>query len=155
MASLGVEAQAETTFVNQNISGFSLPGVTLPSGADEVRAADGTTCRSAVGGNGAYVDVGVIGNPETESSASNVSAYGRIVVPLGVKPKRVDCTRLYDLEIQRLEMELRLAQMGLAQGISPVFESGPATQGGDAAGADWVNDGWSDTGRRESAAEAR
>ena len=119
----GVKANAQDTTINQNISGFNLPGVTLPQGHDEVRAADGTTCRSAVGGNGAYMDLGVIGNPEqTTNGDGSFSAYGRIVVPLGASRKRVDCTRLYDLEVARLEMELKLMQMGLNRGIAPISE---------------------------------
>ncbi len=128
----GQNAGAQDNFINQNISGFNLPGVTLSQGHDEVRAADGTTCRSAVGGSGAYMDVGVIGNPEQDSNGnSSMSAYGRIVVPLGRMPKRVDCSKLYDLEVTRLELELKLAQMGLGSGISPVSE-----EGGDAAAAE-------------------
>jgi hypothetical protein len=119
----GVEAAAQDNYINQNISGFNLPGVSLSQGHDEVRAADGTTCRSAVGGSGAYMDVGIIGNPEQDYSGnSSMSAYGRIVVPLGKLPKRIDCSKLYDLEVQRLELELKLAQMGLNRGISPVSE---------------------------------
>ncbi len=125
---LGEEAAAQTNYINQNISGFNLPGVTLSQGHDEVRAADGTTCRSAVGGSGAYMDVGVIGNPEQDyDGESSMSAYGRIVVPLGRLPSRIDCSKLYNLEVQRLELELKLAQMGLTRGISPV--SGGGTDG--------------------------
>ncbi len=113
----GVQAQAET--LNQNVtSGFTLPGVSLPSGSDEVRAADGTTCRSAVSGSGAYLDMGFIGNPDSQ----HASAYGRMVIPLGKKTKRLDCSKLYDLEVARLEMELKLMQMGLTRGIGPVSE---------------------------------
>ncbi len=120
---VGEEAAAQTNYINQNISGFNLPGVTLSQGHDEVRAADGTTCRSAVGGSGAYMDVGVIGNPEQDyDGESSMSAYGRIVVPLGRLPSRIDCGRLYNLEVQRLELELKLAQMGLTRGISPVSD---------------------------------
>jgi hypothetical protein len=117
----GVEAAAQDNYINQNISGFNLPGVSLSQGHDEVRAADGTTCRSAVGGSGAYMDVGIIGNPEQDYDGnSSMSAYGRIVVPLGKLPKRIDCSKLYNLEVARLELELKLAQMGLTRGISPV-----------------------------------
>jgi hypothetical protein len=115
-------ASAENTVINQNISGFNLPGVTLPQGHDEVRAADGTTCRSAVSGSGAYLDVGVIGNPEQDTTAASFSAYGRLVVPLGVRGSRLDCSVLYDLEVQRLALELKLSQMGLNRGIAPVSE---------------------------------
>lgn len=122
LAFAGAEARAQDTFINQNISGFNLPGVQLPQGHDEVRAADGTTCRSAVGGSGAYIDVGIIGNPEQNAAEGSMSAYGRVVIPLGSGVKRLDCSRLYDLEVQRLEMELKLMQMGLSRGISPVSE---------------------------------
>ena len=152
LAFSGVKANAQDTTINQNISGFNLPGVTLPQGHDEVRAADGTTCRTAVGGNGAYMDLGVIGNPEqTTTGESSFSAYGRIVVPLGANRKRVDCTRLYDLEVARLEMELKLMQMGLNRGIAPVSEdtsshtveasaaaSEPAEPAGAPAGTDSI-----------------
>jgi hypothetical protein len=100
---------AEDTMQN---AGFSLPGVTLPSGTDEVRAADGTSCRSAVGGNGAYLDVGVIGK---QSTANDNAYYGRVVVPLGSMPKRLNCSALYELEIERLKLELELAKAGLGR----------------------------------------
>jgi len=122
-----VQAQETSTIINQNTVGFNLPGVTLPQGHDEVRAADGTTCRSAISGSGAYLDFGVIGNPNENSSRSAMSSYGRIVIPLGRKAKRLDCSRLYDLEVQRLQMELRLMQMGLNRGVTP--PSGTATGG--------------------------
>ncbi len=102
--------------INQN-AGFSLPGVQLPQGSDEVRASDGTSCRSAVGGTGAYLDVGVIGNPQSE--AKRGSYYGRIVVPLGRSPTRLDCAKLYELEVERLRMELRLMQAGLGRSEDP------------------------------------
>lgn len=102
---------AKAQEVNQN-SGFSLPGVTLPQGTDEVRAADGTSCRSAVGGNGAYLDVGVIGK---QSTADDNAYYGRVVVPLGKSPKRLDCAKLYELEVERLKLELELAKAGLGR----------------------------------------
>ncbi|WP_367718664.1 hypothetical protein AB2N04_10240 [Nitratireductor sp. GISD-1A_MAKvit] len=58
--------------------------------------------------SGAYLDSGVIGN-----AANTLAAYGRLVVPLGQRPKRLDCDRLYQLELQRLELEVRLMQQGL------------------------------------------
>jgi hypothetical protein len=100
-------------------TGFTLPGVTLPQGTDEVRAADGTSCRSAVGGNGAYVDMGLVGK---QGVSNNGSYYGRVVVPLGKGPKRLDCTRLYDLEVERLKLELELAKAGLGRQQDPTLD---------------------------------
>ncbi len=164
--SLGGEANAQSTFINQNISGFNLPGVQLPQGNDEVRAADGTTCRSAVSGSGSYLDVGLIGNPEqSDGNSGSFSAYTRIVVPLGHKPKRLDCSRLYDLEVRRLEIELKLVELVLNRGIAPVSEAeapsdstsdGVATAGAEDDGKpvqlaeakeeSWVDDGWTTEG---------
>ena len=126
--------------LNQNESGFNLPGVTLPQGQDEVHASDGTTCRSAVSGTGAYVDLGVIrGNNQ---SNNDVATYGRVVIPIGRSPKRVDCSRLYELEVERLQLELKLLKMGLGGDgqTGSVAANAPATA---AASPGWANEGWS------------
>ena len=103
--------------LNQNQTGFTLPGVTLPQGQDEVHASDGTTCRSAVSGSGAYFDLGVIrGNSQ---SNGDLATYGRVVIPIGRTPKRLDCSRLYELEVERLQMELWLLKMGVARTARP------------------------------------
>jgi hypothetical protein len=63
-------------------------------GGDEVRARDGTTCKQ-----GTY----------------NGTLYARIVIPFGKTPDRLDCTRLYSLEIERLQLEIdKLKQSGSA-----------------------------------------
>lgn len=118
---------------NLNQTGFTLPGVALPQGQDEVRAADGTTCRSSISGSGAYLDVGVVGG---RSSSEGMSTYGRVVIPLGRRPSRLDCARLYALEVERLEMEIRLLKMGIGRG-------GGAGDGD----VSWAREGWSDSAR--------
>ena len=105
-------ASAETFTLNQNQTGFTLPGVNTPGGYDEVRAADGTTCRSSIGNSGPYVDVGAVGNHQ-DGSFGNGAVYGRVIVPLGRRGGRPDCRRLYQLELERLEMEVRLMRAGL------------------------------------------
>jgi hypothetical protein len=120
----------DTNFFQSNTQyGVSLPNASLSTGSDEVRAADGTSCRSAVGGNGAYVDTGVIGSPGQGSTDFSGAVYTRLVVPLGGGKRRLDCSSLYELEIQRLKMELDLARMGLS-GRPP----------------DWQEEGWSNEG---------
>lgn len=126
--------------LNQNQTGFTLPGVTLPQGQDEVHASDGTTCRSAVSGSGAYLDVGVIRGNSNSQSNSDLATYGRVVIPMGRKPKRVDCSRLYELEVERLQLELKLLKMGLGadgQTASVTAAAPPATSPA------WANEGWS------------
>lgn len=128
-------------YLNQSQSGFNLPGVSLPQGQDEVRAADGTTCRSAVGGSGAYLDVGAINGSNNRNG--DVATYGRVVIPLGGGSKRMNCTELYDLEIARLRAELKLLQMGVSNGPSAVAVASPGN-GEPAPDAAWANTGWSD-----------
>jgi hypothetical protein len=169
---MGAPARADDSYISQNISGFNLPGVQLPQGHDEVRAADGTTCRSAVSGSGAYLDVGIIGNPEQANTSASFQAYGRMVVPLGRAPARLDCSQLYELEVQRLAIELKLVQMGLSRGIAPTAdasqdtaEAEEQTESGSekaavkgaakpvktaAAAGDWDDEGWTTDGRKKN-----
>ncbi|MEW6634084.1 MAG: hypothetical protein AB1440_24685 [Pseudomonadota bacterium] len=132
-------AQAVDVYnLNQNETGFNLPGVTLPQGQDEVHASDGTTCRSAVSGSGAYVDLGVIrGNDQSNNS---VATYGRVVIPIGRTPKRLDCSRLYELEVERLQMELRLLKMGMAPDGQTASLPGAAASTKSPV---WADEGWS------------
>lgn len=131
-------ALAEDQYIiNQNHTGVTLPGVVMPGGFDEVRAADGTTCRSSMAGSGAYLDSGIMGGG-LDGSSNSISAYGRIVIPLGERPKRLDCDRLYRLELERLRLEVELLQRGLDPRMTTAVSND----------ADWANDdGWTTDGR--------
>lgn len=102
-----------SSIYNQN--SVALPSMTTPYGQDEVRSASGVACRSSVASSGPYMDMGVIGS-EDVYDRDGTAVYGRVVIPLGRQPRRVDCTSLYELEIERLRMELELMRMGLAVG---------------------------------------
>ena len=137
VTALPAPADEITRIINQNTQGFTLPGVSLPSGHDEVRAADGTSCRSAVAGSGAYVDIGIISDPN--AMRDNTAAYGRVVMPIGRERKRINCAELYELEVQRLRMELKMMEMGLGAGLD--------TSGASAA-AEFSDSGWTRQDRR-------
>jgi hypothetical protein len=127
------------SYTNQTYSyGLNLPQVPLPTGSDEVRAADGTTCKSNTASNGTYLDAGAIGSQDVGGSFNQGSVYARVIIPLGEAPKRIDCTNLYHLEIERLRSELQLIKMGASGRQAVVAE--PAKKG------NWQNDGWSDKG---------
>lgn len=129
----GGTARADDHYaINQNQTGINLPGLISPNGYDEVRAADGTTCRSSLGNAGAYLDSGVVGGG-LNSGVQTLSAYGRLVVPLGRRVSRLDCERLYQLELRRLQLEVQLMERGLGAGTT-------AVQGGDWSKGDrWTN----------------
>lgn len=133
-------------FNNQTYSsGLYLPQVPQPNGQDEIRAADGTTCRSSMASNNAYLDMGGIGGQDQDGSFASGTVYGRIIVPLGGVPERLDCSALYNLEIERLRHELALVRSGATGGTGGGFvpsSAGPANGKGKA----WAEDGWSNKG---------
>ncbi|MGQ0671513.1 MAG: hypothetical protein ACT4N2_01345 [Hyphomicrobium sp.] len=130
--------------------GLNLPQAPLPNGSDEIRAADGTTCKSSMAGNGSYLDVGGIGSQGVDGAFNSGSVYARLIVPLGETPKRIDCTALYSLEIQRLQNELQLVRMGL-NGAGGAASPAVAKAGGGKKEAAWASDGWSNSGWKASA----
>ena len=105
--------------------GFYLPTApTGPGGEDSVETATGTRCRQAINGNGAYLDVGIAGSRSSGSEfnrygvtghsnadGSQALGYARMIVPLGKKPQRIDCSRLYEMELARLKREIELLKM--------------------------------------------
>ena len=99
---------------NQN--GFNLPSLPTVAGQDIVRGSSGLSCHSGLGSSGPNFDMGLIGSNDIFDRES-VSVYGRVTVPLGKRPKRVDCTKLYDLEIAKLKMELQLLRAGAFPGM--------------------------------------
>jgi len=149
VALLAAPAAAEDIYhLQQSQTGFTLPGVSLPQGQDEVRAADGTTCRSAVSGSGAYVDVGVIrGNGNNSFDVGDLATYGRVVVPIGRQQSRLNCNRLYELEVERLQMELRLLKMGLgAETTASVETTGSVEKPESTPKKSWSAEGWTTRG---------
>lgn len=116
--------------------GLSIPSYQQTSpGGDEVRGRDGVTCRQGTHPTPVLDIGGMAGNDPTNSSMTNNgfgmdqpqysgsapmggSVYGRIVIPLSVTDiPRVDCTRLYDLEVERLQLEIEQLKKGAAGAV--------------------------------------
>ncbi|HZG46594.1 MAG TPA: hypothetical protein VEZ41_10085 [Allosphingosinicella sp.] len=115
------------------------PGVSLPTapqgpgGEDTIETSSGTRCRQSINSNQGYLDIGVTGSvrsgvPESQTAVPGsvfpsgifvtlndrdreALAYARITIPLGRQPKRLDCTRIFELEIERLREEIALLKM--------------------------------------------
>lgn len=113
--------------------GVNLPAAPQgPGGEDTIETASGTRCRQSINSNKGYVDVGVAGSarsgiPNRQAAPGGVFpssvfvnindrdrealAYARVTIPLGKQPKRLDCSRIYELEIDRLRQEIQLLKM--------------------------------------------
>lgn len=105
-------------------SGIYLPQAPQgPGGEDTIETSSGTRCRQSINSNSGYVDVGVAGNagsgyPDHQGAFISITdrdrealAYARITIPLGKQPKRLDCSKIFELEIQRLKEEIALLKM--------------------------------------------
>lgn len=103
-----------------------------PGGEDTIEASSGTRCRQSINSNKGYLDVGVAGSVRSEVPTGHrepgsvfpngvfvtindrdkeALAYARVTIPLGPQPKRLDCSRIYELEIERLRQEIALLKM--------------------------------------------
>lgn len=103
-------------------------GVYLPpspggsGGEDSIETSGGTRCRQSMNNNGTYLDVGMTGtaaSPNRNTSFSyndsrdkEAMAYVRMTIPLGRKPERIDCSKIYELELDKLRREVELLRMG-------------------------------------------
>ncbi len=105
--------------------GFYLPPAPSGSGGeDSIETASGTRCRQSINSNGAYLDVGMAASRSTDRQpdpyrigqvhqdrGTDALGYARMIVPLGKKPARIDCARLYELELARMKREIELLKM--------------------------------------------
>jgi hypothetical protein len=91
-----------------------------PGGEDSITTSEGVRCSQSINSSGGYLDLGVAGGDlstyySTTSTATNNTAvgYARVIIPLGKRPKRIDCSQLYQLEIDRLKAEIEALKIGL------------------------------------------
>lgn len=94
---------AQVTFPNppnNNVNGSS------------VKSKDGVQCNQGTKTGPAF-DMGVAGTPQTPHSTiqnggsqSTYNLYARVIIPLGNTNQSIDCLELYNLEIERLRIEL-------------------------------------------------
>lgn len=103
--------------------GLYLPTAPRGSGGeDSIETAGGTRCRQSINSNGAYLDMGATASaakPLPEDRLAGFArerdqeglVYVRVTMPLGKRLERIDCNRIYEMEIARLHEELELLKM--------------------------------------------
>ena len=104
---------------------LSLPSAPGSYQSDSFRAGD-LDCKNAIGSatNLEFGVTGIIGNGYTDplqgfvdsNRVGDVGVFARIVIPLGKKPKsRIDCNRLYELELRKKQLEVMRLEQELQQ----------------------------------------
>ncbi len=100
--------------------GILLPPAPIgPGGEDSITTSQGVKCSQSINSSAGYLDVGVAAGGGLNLGTSSLNAqpttlgYARVVIPLGTPPNRLDCSRLYEMEIERLQREIELLTIGL------------------------------------------
>ena len=101
--------------------GVVLPNTSQAYNHDEVRTSSGLSCRQASGGP-TTIEFGVLArDDEVDRDAfdpafgeavtqTGGAVYARVVHALGA-PKRLDCSRIYELEVERLKAEIEMLRI--------------------------------------------
>ncbi len=95
------------------------PSSNIQNSSDIVRTADGASCEQSLS-TGKHAEVGSF---KVDNSSG---VYVRMVFQLGKKKSKIDCSRMYNLEVQRMELELdelRAKIKLLEQGDATTIES--------------------------------
>lgn len=104
---------------------LSLPGAPGSYQSDKFRAGD-LDCANAIGSatNLEFGVTGIINKGDydqmnqyfNENRTGDVGVYARITIPLGKRPKnRIDCNRLYELELRAKQLEVQRLEAELKQ----------------------------------------
>lgn len=114
-------AYADTSSLN-----LALPSTPGSYQTDSFRTGD-LDCSNAIG-SATNLEVGVTGIIAKEGSfmdsPKDIGLFARIVIPLGARPKaRIDCSELYQLELQQKRLEVMQLERELEQMRALQFEN--------------------------------
>jgi len=106
-----------------NSLNLSLPNASQNFQADKFRAGE-LDCSNAIG-SATNWEFGVTGLIQSDTTRTgDIGVYSRITIPLGGRAKtRIDCNRLYELELQKKELEVLKLQKEINQLRSLSFEN--------------------------------
>ena len=120
-----IAALADST---SNSLSLSLPNSSLGYQSDKFRAGE-LDCSNAIG-SATQLEFGVTGliqggTVSTDGKkVGDIGVYSRIIIPLGKRAKsRIDCNRLYELELQKKELEVMKLKQEINQLRSLSFEN--------------------------------
>lgn len=122
---LGLTMLATTAWAESSSLNLSLPGAPGSYQSDKFRAGE-LDCSNAIGSatnlelgvtgiikNGEYDDMN---NYFNDQRAGDIGVYARLTIPLGKRVKsRVDCNRLYELELRAKQLEVQRLEAELKQ----------------------------------------
>ena len=124
---------AKAVYGDSSSLNLALPGAPGNFQSDKFRAGE-LDCSHAIG-SATNLEVGVTGiinkgqydsmnNYFNDTRTGDVGVYARITIPLGKRNKnRIDCSRLYELELKRKQLEVMRLEAELRQLRQLEFEN--------------------------------
>ena len=103
---------------------LAIPGSPMNYQSDQFRAGD-LDCSNAIG-SATQLEFGVTGiiDKDMGNQIGNVGVYSRIIIPLGKRVKsRIDCNKLYELELRKKQLEVQKLEQELQQLRELQFEN--------------------------------
>jgi hypothetical protein len=116
---IGSAASAQSSSLN-----LAIPSSPGSYQSDKFRAGD-LDCSNAIG-SATQLEFGVTGiiNKDVNGNMGDVGVYSRITIPLGKRVKsRIDCNRLYELELKKKQLEVMKLEQELQQLKALKFEN--------------------------------
>ena len=109
-----------------NSLSLALPNSTTSFQADKFRAGE-LDCSNAIG-SATNIEFGVTGIIQggtlSRQQVGDIGVYSKITIPLGKRAKnRIDCNRLYELELQKKQLEVMKLQQEINQLRQLSFEN--------------------------------
>lgn len=106
------------TLTSLSAQALSLPSLGTSNSYDEFRTSSGMTCRQSISGSAQLQIGGIAAQDNSDDRYSGTSwnsrdynrdesgVFVQLVVPIGV-PDRIDCTTLYNIEVEKQQLELK------------------------------------------------
>lgn len=106
-----------STVVNAQVS-VQLPATVNNGARDRIVTPERFECENSLSGK-AQLEYGVAASNGDSTSVYNtsnttgktVTVYGKIIIPIGGPKSRIDCNELYELEVKRRKLEIKLLEM--------------------------------------------
>lgn len=87
-----------------------MPNTQLPTGSDSIQTTDGFRCSQGIAAD-AYVEVGAYTDSSNNSYSDGNGGFVKLVVPLFKDRQRINCNKLYEMEIRYREEDRALDKL--------------------------------------------
>ena len=98
-------------FADSSSLSLALPTPNINTQSDRIRSGS-IECSNFISGSTLleYGLTGLISGLDTNSRGKDIGIYARIVIPLNAPKKRIECAKLFEVELVQRKMEIRMLQ---------------------------------------------